>query len=106
MKLKFSETQMLSFELTLSVGNLREKAKSLKSSRLSKKCLKRGLNYHTQGYTHEIKVFGNTNAIGRVDAKCWKSTRKSEKPHRLTLEILKNSFNDAGCTCTAGQVRD
>ena len=39
-----------------------------KSSSFSKKCLKRGLNYYTPGYIHEIKVFEDTIAVVRVDA--------------------------------------
>ena len=41
-----------------------------KSSSLSEKSLERGLNYYTQGYIHEIKIFEDTNAVVRVDAKC------------------------------------
>ena len=39
-----------------------------KSSCVSKNCLERGLNYYTQGYIHEIKVFEDTNAVVRVNA--------------------------------------
>ena len=54
---------------------------------LSKKALEKGLNYFTKGYIHNIKISESHGAMG-VDARCWRSMRKSQDPHNLHVEIV------------------
>jgi hypothetical protein len=49
---------------------------------LSKRALEKGLNYFTQGYIHDIKI-SEAHGTMRVDARCWRSMRKSQDPHNL-----------------------
>jgi hypothetical protein len=46
----------------------------------------KSLNYFTQGYINNIKISEGRGAI-RVDARCWRSMRKSQDPHNLHVEI-------------------
>ena len=71
------------------------------SSNLSQKSLERGLNYYVQGYIHDVKIFNEKNGV-QVAAKCWRSMRKSEKPHQLNLTLSTDSITDSFCSCTAG----
>jgi hypothetical protein len=50
------------------------------------KALEKGLNYFTQDYIHNIKISEARGAI-RVDARCWRSMRKSQDPRNLHVEI-------------------
>jgi hypothetical protein len=52
----------------------------------SKKALEKGLNYFAQGYIPNIKISEARGAM-RVDARCWRSMRKSQDPHNLHVEI-------------------
>ena len=70
---------------------------------LSKKALEKGLNYFTQGYTHNIKISEARGAI-RVDARCWRSMRKSQDPHNLHVEIGDDKLSESYCTCKAGYI--
>jgi hypothetical protein len=65
---------------------------------LSKKALEKGLNYFTQGYIHNIK---NSEARGtmRVDARCWRSMRKSQDPCNRHVEIGDDKLSESYCTC-------
>ncbi|PFX12626.1 UBX domain-containing protein 4 [Stylophora pistillata] len=77
-------------------------------SDLSQKVLEKGLNYFIQGFVHDIKICHapNTGASApsgtRVDAKCWRSMKKHEDPHKLHLEINDNKISEAVCTCKVG----
>jgi hypothetical protein len=51
---------------------------------LSKKALEKGLNYFTQGYINNIKISEARGAM-RVDARCWRSMRKSQDPPELSI---------------------
>ena len=44
---------------------------------LSKKTLEKDLNYFIQDYIHNIKISEAHGAMG-VDARCWRSMRKSQ----------------------------
>ena len=65
--------------------------------KLSERVLKRGLNYFLQGYIHQIKIYGK-----KVEAKCWRSMRKSAPPHRIRIEISASNITDSFCSCKAG----
>ena len=70
---------------------------------LSKKALEKGLNYFTQGYIHNIKISEARGAM-RVDARCWRSMRKSQDPHNLHVEIGDDKLPESYCTCKVGYV--
>uniref|UniRef100_A0A8W8MB74 SWIM-type domain-containing protein n=1 Tax=Magallana gigas TaxID=29159 RepID=A0A8W8MB74_MAGGI len=71
------------------------------SSNLSEKALQKGLNYFTQGYIHDIKIFNSDESV-QAAARCWRSMRKNQSPHRLHLEIKNDSINESHCSCKVG----
>ena len=70
---------------------------------LSKKTLEKDLNYFIQGYIHNIKISEAHGAI-RVDARCWRSMKKSQDPHNLHVEIGHDKLSESYCTCKAGYI--
>ena len=80
-------------------NNCKFSSKQLKF--VTKKSLERGLNYYVQGYIHDVKIFNEKNGV-QVAAKCWRSMRKSKKPHQLNLTLSTDSIIDSFCSCTAG----
>lgn len=71
---------------------------------LSTKCLEKGLNYFTQGYIHNIRVFKLESRV-QVSAKCWRSMRKNDSPHSLHIEISiagDERITESYCSCKAG----
>ena len=40
----------------------------------------------------------------RVDARCWRSMRKSQDPHNLHVEIGDDKLSESYCTCKAGYI--
>jgi hypothetical protein len=70
---------------------------------LSKKTLEKDLNYFIQGYIHNIKISEAHGAM-RVDARCWRSMRKSQDPHNLHVEIDDDNLSESYCTCKAGYI--
>jgi hypothetical protein len=39
----------------------------------------------------------------RVDARCWRSMRKSQDPHNLHVEIGDDKLSESYCTCKTGR---
>ena len=70
---------------------------------LSKKALEKGLNYFTQGYIHNITI-SEARGVMRVDARCWRSMRKSQDPHNLHVEIGDDKLSESYCTCKTGYI--
>ena len=70
---------------------------------LSKKVLEKGLNYFTQGYICNIKISEAHGAM-RVDARCWRSMRKSPDSQNLHVEIDDDKLSESYCTCKVGYV--
>ena len=70
---------------------------------LSKKILEKDLNYFIQGYIHNIKI-SEAHGARRVDARCWRSMRKSQDPHNLHVEIDDDNLSESYCTCKAGYI--
>ena len=69
--------------------------------KLADRILKRGLNFYTQSFIHDIKVYPETSNV-KVVAKCWRSMRKSEKPHSLHIEIAEEKIVESYCSCKVG----
>jgi hypothetical protein len=70
---------------------------------LSKKTLEKDLNYFIQDYIHNIKI-SEAHGARRVDARCWRSMRKSQDPHNLHVEIDDDKLSESYCTCKAGYI--
>lgn len=63
----------------------------------------KGYKFFCEGYVHDTWTFcGDINI--EVKAKCYKSQKKNDDPHRLCLIMQKGSNNiiDANCSCEAG----
>jgi hypothetical protein len=75
------------------------------SETLSERVITKGLNYFTQSYIHDVRVLKLEKSV-RVDAKCWRSMRKSEQPYALQIEIdvAKSILTESYCKCKAGYV--
>jgi len=69
--------------------------------KLADRILNRGLNYYTQGYIHNIKIFNEENRV-RVVADCSRSMRKNEKPHRLNIDLSDEKITESHCSCKVG----
>jgi hypothetical protein len=70
--------------------------------KLADRILTRGLNYFTQCYIHDIKIYTENKPRIKVVARCWRSMRKSEKPHTLHIEIDSQKISESYCTCKDG----
>ena len=71
---------------------------------ISKRSQEKGLRFFTQGYIHDIKVNDTDIAAIKVYARCWRSMRKSELPHKIdiTISVTDKKLTNAYCTCKAG----
>jgi hypothetical protein len=56
------------------------------------------------GYIHNIKISEARGAM-RVDARCWRSMRKSQDPHNLHVEIGDDKLSESYCTCKTGYIK-
>lgn len=68
----------------------------------SQKSQTKGLIYIREGYIHKITVTKNEDNTVIIDARCYRSTRKGETPHRLHVDLAESVVKDAYCSCTAG----
>ena len=75
-------------------------------SKLSERAKQKGLNYFTQGYVHDISIFPTESSGLALTAKCWRSMRKSDEPHKLHVDVdtTSKAITEAFCTCKAGLV--
>ncbi|KAJ8306777.1 hypothetical protein KUTeg_015673, partial [Tegillarca granosa] len=67
-----------------------------------------GIIFFTNGYVHGIKLHGsNKESCVDVGAKCYRSMKKSETPHCITLTIdaEEKDITERHCTCKAGQFK-
>ena len=69
---------------------------------ISKKALNRGYIYFSESYIHDIKVCGESCGNVSVEAKCWRSLRKNETPHKLCTDFKNEKLVEACCSCKAG----
>lgn len=63
-----------------------------------------GYNYFTLGYIHSINLCEiNANEVD-IKAKCYRSMRKNEAPHKVNITVMKDEkiISDSNCTCVAG----
>ena len=73
------------------------------SRNLSDKVLQKGLNYFTQGYIHDIKIYNQESSL-QIAARCWRSMRKNQSPHQLSIEIKDSCITESHCSCKVGYV--
>jgi len=71
-----------------------------------KRLQERGYNYFVHSYIHGILLSGPKHDGNEVDvtAKCYRSYRKSDAPHKLVMTVSneKNEIVFSQCSCTAG----
>lgn len=67
--------------------------------------VKRGYKFFSEGYVHEIWTRTLEDKI-HVKAKCYKSQKKNEHPHTLSMDLKKEvpaiAITKAHCSCEAG----
>ncbi|XP_064615112.1 uncharacterized protein LOC135479239 [Liolophura sinensis] len=71
---------------------------------LTKRAKERGYNFFVNGYVHALKVNSSSKNIVDISAKCYRSMRKSEQPHRIdmTIHTQERRITDSHCSCKAG----
>ena len=77
---------------------------------LSQRSREQGSRFFREGYIHGVTLgvakTGSSTTVDAssttVDAKCYRSMRKSEPPHKLFLTVADDKLEDALCSCTAG----
>ncbi|KAJ8307894.1 hypothetical protein KUTeg_014541 [Tegillarca granosa] len=72
-----------------------------------KKSINKGFKYFSEGYIKDLKVLQQTDGnIVTITGKCFKSQRKSEDPHSISVVFEKEktpvSIKSANCTCPIG----
>ena len=68
----------------------------------SQKSQSKGLIYFKEGYVHNMSV--SKNAVGTIiiAARCYRSMRKGESAHRMSIDLKDSVVANAYCSCTAG----
>jgi hypothetical protein len=80
----------------LNINWLRDKCK------VSVNANRKGYLYCHENYIHGVRIsVGNAGDV-HVDAKCYRSMRKTKSPHSLMVAVSRNEITDASCSCTAG----
>ena len=75
-------------------------------SKISTKARHRGLNYWLKGYVHDIKLDDDQDKnILKITAKCYRSYKKSEVPHKLLMDIHIEKKNNFRCHVLSMQSR-
>jgi len=72
---------------------------------LTKRAQERGYNFFTNGYVHGVRLFTTSDELCvDVAAKCYRSMKKNEHPHAVSLTINRKDkiFTERHCSCQAG----
>ena len=73
--------------------------------KLSKRGKVRGYNFFKNGYVHKVEFEVLKDCQVAVQAKCFRSMRKSDLPHSLNVCFQQNGFiAESKCSCVAGYV--
>ena len=75
------------------------------SDKITQRSRQQGLQYAVEGYVHKITLKNDlNNEFLTIEARCYRSQRKREKPHFLFAQqkTTDNSFVDQQCSCIAG----
>jgi hypothetical protein len=72
-----------------------------KDKSLTGRSKEQGYNYYTLGYIHSVNLFKINDDEVDIKAKCYKSMRKNEPPHKvnITVRINEKYISDSNCSC-------
>ncbi|XP_052704544.1 uncharacterized protein LOC128180458 [Crassostrea angulata] len=75
-----------------------------KNTSISKRAKERGYNYFMNSYAHALNLYKSSDESIDIAAKCFRSMRKSEAPHKInmTITITTSSISESHCSCKAG----
>ena len=75
-----------------------------KNVTLSSRAKERGYNFFINGYVHAVKIYSTTDKTVEITAKCYRSMKKSEDPHKvnMTIDCNKCAIDDSHCSCQVG----
>jgi len=69
---------------------------------ISERARERGLQYAFEGYIHDIICNRLENNLIKIEAKAYRSQRKQQPPHSLTIQMGHTQIVEQLCSCTAG----
>jgi hypothetical protein len=75
-----------------------------KDKSLTGRSKEQGYNYYILGYIHSVNLCKINDDEVDIKAKCYKSMRKNEPPHKvyITVRINEKYISDSSCSCVAG----
>lgn len=70
---------------------------------LPSRAKERVYNLFINGYVHTVKIYSNTDKTIEITAKCYRSMKKSEDPHKvsMTRDCIECAIDDIHCSCQA-----
>lgn len=68
---------------------------------LSSRSRQRGYNFYCERYIHGVSLSEKDNTVS-IQAKCFRSMRKNELPHKVRVDVQEDVVADSMCSCTAG----
>ena len=62
-----------------------------------------GYNYFTLGYIHSVYLCEISANEVDITAKCYRSMRKNEQPHKINITVRKDEkvISDSRCSCVS-----
>ncbi len=69
---------------------------------ISEKAKQKGLQYAFEGYIHNIICNRLENNLIKIEAKAYRSQRKQQPPHKLTIQMGNTQIEEQLCSCKAG----
>ncbi len=69
---------------------------------ISERAKQKGLQYAFEGYTHDIICNRLDNNFIKIEAKAYRSQRKQQPPHTLTIQMGNTQIEEQLCPCIAG----
>jgi hypothetical protein len=75
-----------------------------KNVTVSSRAKERGYNFFINGYVHAVKLYHTSEKKVEIAAKCYRSMKKSEAPHKVNMTIDCNAcvIDESHCSCQAG----
>ena len=73
------------------------------SSEITSRCRQQGIKYAIEDYVTTVGIVKSADDSIEISAKCYRSQRKSEKPHQIVIVTEKDgTVRESCCSCTAG----
>ncbi|XP_067307635.1 uncharacterized protein [Pseudorasbora parva] len=69
---------------------------------ISERARQKGLQYAFEGYIHDIICTRLEKNLIKIEAKAYRSQRKQQPPHTLTIQMGNTQIEEQLCSCTAG----